>query len=796
MGKVRQIFRNRSGSFALQFALMAVPLSVCTGLAIDGGRAFLARYELASALDAATLAAGSTLDEESDLEEVARLFVEKNFRTEHVGDISLELIPDAAEDALLLKGSVKINTIFMPLMGQNYIEVAAESEVRRGGNNVEVAMALDVTGSMSGSRIAGLKEAAKILIDEVVNTVQTPYFSKVSVAPWAANVNIGTNHVTDSALTDLRGALAGPSSISAAAWRNGGTTTKAINSAGWRTNSGRSISDVTWRNGASLSITGIVRTNSSSRIRIETSSDHNYVNGETVYITSATGEFTGLNGNRYKVADSGSGGSRFFWLQNVGTSTYTSPPAGSSNGTAGSSQRCFTTTCELRVSATSHGFADDDVIYIQNVSTSGGGTSPNNSWGTTYVISGVTSGTFMLNGTNGPSYADYSTGGLASECYVSDCRYRVTTTENHGFITSDRVFIWGAAETGGGTSINSAVNTSVVPQDPSGNVFFLPGNGNSYRTWTSGGSAAECVNSFCNVEITSNGHGLASGDWVWISGVGGLTGINTTGHNSWQVTALSASTLRLQGTAPSLANMQGAYSSGGTAQCLWYGCQRIRFVNTGNSPRVYPSTTCLVERYGPNAATDVAPSVTGLGIQYANGGSCGNNNYVTPLTSDKTRLKTSIDALVTSGGTAGQLGIAWSWYLLSPNFADVWNKEDENKPLPYDTPKLVKVAVLMTDGEFNSSTCRGVSIGELQSKTGCNTASSFLQAEAICEAMKDANITIYTVGLELNTALYSDDFLLGCATSSKHAYLASNVTELKAAFKQIASSISMLRISR
>ena len=52
---------NTRGAFAMQFALLAIPLTVCTGLAIDGGRAFLARFELASALDAAALAVGSTL---------------------------------------------------------------------------------------------------------------------------------------------------------------------------------------------------------------------------------------------------------------------------------------------------------------------------------------------------------------------------------------------------------------------------------------------------------------------------------------------------------------------------------------------------------------------------------------------------------------------------------------------------------------------------------------------------------------------------------------------------------------
>ncbi len=795
-GSIRKFARDRKGAFAMQFALMAVPLCVCTGLAIDGGRAFLAHYELASALDAAALAAGSTIDDEADLDAVARRFVEINFKTHHDEPIDLELIPSDDDDVLTLKGSVKINTFFMPLVGQPYVVVAAESEVRRGGNNVEVALALDVTGSMNATRIQGLKDASKLLIDEVVGTIQTPYFSKVSVVPWAQSVYVGSNHAPATATAELRGDLTGSTSISSAGWRNGATTTKTISSAGWRTNTGRTISDATWKNGNSFTISGITKTNSNTRIRVQTSGNHGYSNGDTVYITGANGSYTGLNGNRYKVANRTASSPFYFTLQNIGTTTYTTPPAGTTNATSGASQRCFTTTCEIRVSASSHGFANGDLVYINGVNTSGGGTSVNNTWGTTYTIGSVATGTFILPGTNGPSFANYSSGGTASECYVSDCRYRVITTASHSFSDSDYLFFWGVSESGGGTSLNTSVNSTITVDDATGSTFYLPGDARNYRTWTSGGSVAECANAYCNVEVTSNGHGLATGDYVWLSGVGGLTGINTSGNNSWLVTAQTSNVLRLNDTSPALSNMSGAYSSGGSAQCLKYGCQKMRFVNSGNNPRVYSATNCMVERYGDDAATDVGPATAGLGILYTSDGNCSTSNYVTPLTANKTRLNASIDALSTGGMTAGQIGIAWAWYMLSPNFSTVWDKEATNQPLAYGTSELAKVAVLMTDGEFNYSTCRGVATSELNSTAGCNNNSPFQQAETICTAMKNQDIVIYTVGLQLNTALYSDDFLLACATSPQHAFLAADTTELQAAFKSIATSISKLRLSK
>ncbi|MEO0728829.1 MAG: TadE/TadG family type IV pilus assembly protein, partial [Pseudomonadota bacterium] len=45
---------------------------------------------------------------------------------------------------------------------------------------------------------------------------------------------------------------------------------------------------------------------------------------------------------------------------------------------------------------------------------------------------------------------------------------------------------------------------------------------------------------------------------------------------------------------------------------------------------------------------------------------------IMPLSNDKDALKARIDSMKTTGWTAGHLGIAWSWYMLSPNFNNVW----------------------------------------------------------------------------------------------------------------------------
>ena len=801
-GSIRNFAKNRSGAFAMQFALMAVPLCVCTGLAIDGGRAFLARFELASALDAAALAVGSTIQEDADLDAVAAKFVAMNFKTQHDEPVTLELVTD--DERAVLKGEVKINTFFMPLVGQPYVTVSAESEVRRGGNSVEVALALDVTGSMNATRIAGLKDASKVLIDEVVSTQQSPYFSKAAIVPWSQSIFVGTTHADATVPVELRGTTTGPKTISGANWRKSGTSSQTISSAGWRTNTGKSISNATWKNGSSVSIsnsTGITKTDSNTRIRVRLSSNPSYTNGDTVVITGANGSYTSLNGNMYKVADRTTTSPYYIWLQNVGTSTYTTPPSGSTNGTAGTVQRCLYTDCAMRITANSHGFATGALIYINGVNGSGTSAAPasspanasvNNSWGTTWVITNRDSNNFTLNGTYGPNFVNYSSSGTASECYVSDCRYRVVTSSNHSFSATDNIFIWGVTETSSGTSLLTAANSSINPNSPSTNVFYMPGNGNSWKTWSSGGSVAACANSSCNTDVTVNDHGIANGERVEITGVGGLTGLNSvSGRRTWGTTKLSDNSYRLVDSTPGLSNMSGTFTSGGASQCLTYGCSKL-FPSTGSSASTSPylPTNCLVERYGTDAATDVSPSTSPLGILYSSDGTCTSTNYVTPLTPDRARLTASIDALQTGGSTSGQLGMAWAWYMLSPNFTSVWDKETANQAMAYDTKELVKVAVLMTDGEFNYATCKGLSSGTL-----CNATNTYTQAQAICTAMKAQKIVIYTVGLEL-TDTNATNFLTDCASSPAYAHLAADVDELKVAFRKIAASISKLRLSK
>lgn len=249
------------------------------------------------------------------------------------------------------------------------------------------------------------------------------------------------------------------------------------------------------------------------------------------------------------------------------------------------------------------------------------------------------------------------------------------------------------------------------------------------------------------------------------------------------------------------ASVRGSITSG---TCTTAGCNKYTFTTAAGGSKTNTVSNCVSERTGANAYTDVAPSTALVGRNYPNSGNpCLGATFV-PLSSDKTALKASIDTYTATGSTAGQIGLAWGWYLVSPNWGYLWPAAT-NRPAAYGTKDLLKVVVLMTDGEFNTTYCKGVISKDSTSGSGassdhinCNASNgnAFAQAEALCDAMKAKGIVIYTVGFDLGGNAAAEDIMQECATSAEHVYLPDSGAQLKTAFKAIGQDINSLRLSK
>lgn len=218
--------------------------------------------------------------------------------------------------------------------------------------------------------------------------------------------------------------------------------------------------------------------------------------------------------------------------------------------------------------------------------------------------------------------------------------------------------------------------------------------------------------------------------------------------------------------------------------------QRVRIALAPYSSGVYlgglaeavtgsASGTCAVDRSGSLATTDAPPS----DLKFPTGTGCP-NRAIMPLTDDRAKLLAALDRLPATGTTAGALGTAFAYNLLSPRWAGVFPVG--SVPEPTGTPDLKKIAILMTDGEYNFMEGRYASSSVVNAR-----------AEDLCDAMRAGGITIYTVGFELRSGA-ARQVLRDCASmvnGKKAFYDAKDGKALLDAYQAIADEILRLHLA-
>ena len=261
-GLAQRLAGDVRGNVAMLFGLSLPVLILMTFGGVDIHRLSTVKVNLQDALDAATLAAArSPYTSDADLKRVGLAALKANLQA--YPNVTLEedrtTFTLSADDVVIANARVQVETlvanIFLPPYGQmmdDTMPVGGHSEVDRSSRNIEVALVLDVTGSMAGQRIIDLKAAAVELVDIIVQPIQTPYYSKLALVPYSMGVNVGSN------ANAIRGTPTGSTAISGAVMNLVGTP---------------------------MSITAATR----ARPVVVTSTAHGFSNDDVVWITGATG---------------------------------------------------------------------------------------------------------------------------------------------------------------------------------------------------------------------------------------------------------------------------------------------------------------------------------------------------------------------------------------------------------------------------------------------------------------------------------------------------------------------------
>lgn len=168
------------------------------------------------------------------------------------------------------------------------------------------------------------------------------------------------------------------------------------------------------------------------------------------------------------------------------------------------------------------------------------------------------------------------------------------------------------------------------------------------------------------------------------------------------------------------------------------------------------------------------------------------DSVVWPLTDLDESMFGAVQALSTSGGTAGHLGVAWAYYTLSSKWSGVW-------PGNAAASDSHKVAFLIAGGAFDTWRDEPPA-----GRPNRNLMQSNAVARTIdtCVQMKNAGITVVTllfatqveIDDELTKGANTYQAMQDCASGSAQAYVARDSYELTMALRNISSALVSARL--
>jgi Flp pilus assembly protein TadG len=188
----KKLVSAESGSIIPMLAFAMFSITGLVGVAVDSSRAYLVQSRMSTALDAAGLAAGSTINT-ANVQEEATKYMNANYPTGYAGSqlLSVTATPSLDKTVIELKAVAEVPTVFMGLFGHDEMTVEVKSQITRTSKGMELALVLDVTGSMAGSKLTAAKTAAKDLLNILYGDRNTVDDLWVGLVPFAQAVNVG-----------------------------------------------------------------------------------------------------------------------------------------------------------------------------------------------------------------------------------------------------------------------------------------------------------------------------------------------------------------------------------------------------------------------------------------------------------------------------------------------------------------------------------------------------------------------------------------------------------------------------
>lgn len=202
--KLKMFAHDCRANAAMIFALSVIPIFAVAGFAIDANRQHSYQSKVQNALDFAVVATArhalkNPKADDAELKIMAQTFFDAEVA--NATEINLGKINFKRDGELVtLDVAGDMPTSIMQIMGTKTMPLGTESAAVFGEpSSAEIALVLDTSASMAGSRLSTLVTAANDMVDTLVKAESSAV--QMSIVPFATYVNVGTDKKGESWLT-------------------------------------------------------------------------------------------------------------------------------------------------------------------------------------------------------------------------------------------------------------------------------------------------------------------------------------------------------------------------------------------------------------------------------------------------------------------------------------------------------------------------------------------------------------------------------------------------------------------
>ena len=186
---LKSFMRDREANYAMMLGVLAVPLVGAVGLTVDYTNAMNVRSSLQNAADSAVLSLArahyGTLSE-AEAFQIATDMLDANFAGSYKN-----LTIDRDGNEWRLGATAVADNPFALFKAGSTIDMKIESRAAYSDMSYEIALVLDTTGSMEGTKLADLKIAAKTMVETMTEDISDTSKIKFSLVPFSTFVNVG-----------------------------------------------------------------------------------------------------------------------------------------------------------------------------------------------------------------------------------------------------------------------------------------------------------------------------------------------------------------------------------------------------------------------------------------------------------------------------------------------------------------------------------------------------------------------------------------------------------------------------